>query len=769
MGVLPKDGLTEKLGTPDAYAPEYVEASILDFLENDFLQCRSNMGEQYVRLGAYYNMAMGTYLRDPTDRSRYSRFYEPILALYHRALVSQHMMRLVPDPQTMDAFSVRISDDYDEAEAERVAQQLGIPADQMVEEVENCLTVMLRRYLRKSKFLQVAARLSLARRRYGTAIGMVHPKFSPVSPMAVPDAPEAPDLGGPELDYALDEMAETGDESAVDELIGETEPDPVPSSLDGRTPYRFDGFQFDCVSLFNILIPDLRQDGGITALPYFYVYNVKRWREMDEFRIRGKGDAKTGFYANMDCIGVVDELDMPTVQDESAGGALRELRLGVAPIGYASWRSVVTAAGKIQVPVRIGTFEAEQVQAFRNKPPTKAEWRKFADKFNFAVEELETATHWIAEWARQGSKTVLVRFQPYRIPMQEEWNVEGVAVESRYWIADGMTLGLGDYAIGGAAMEITANDAWQNEVAQSQRLGRPMFAVDFNAIDPRYRQLVGNKITYRADGTVPIVRAPIGGKLMDPIGPVQTQVDTCVRLYKDAKDRCQSISGTYPQQVGGKSGAESATEAAQQGNMSDIMVQAELMREEQDLILPLLRRALAIMVEEIKRGDGMEISLSPSELSLWLDAQHAAEMRVCRMVTPDMIISKFDVEITTMASTGDRETRLTRMERLLTMLTDPAKVAILQAQGYMPVVDSLLRKYARELGEPRVIRRNMLPATAPPEMGGAPMPGMGNPGGAGIPRPGYTRTAGEVSAPSEPMPNEPLSSPVPGVEMLAGA
>jgi len=116
-----------------------------------------------------------------------------------------------------------------------------------------------------------------------------------------------------------------------------------------------------------------------------------------------------------------------------------------------------------------------------------------------------------------------------------------------------------DYAIGGGAMEVAANDAWQDQLEQSRRLGAPLYAFDKGAIEGKFREIMGNTLSYRKNGLVPVTRPPLlNGKILDPIGPVQTQVDASARTYKDALDRVQKITATFPQQVGGKSGAESA-------------------------------------------------------------------------------------------------------------------------------------------------------------------------------------------------------------------
>lgn len=754
MSVLPGVAWTT-LENPKDYNPGYVEEEILKFLRTEYKSAQALMSSQYERFLTEHEQAHGVYIRDVHDNGPCRDLYEPFVAINHRTRHDVHLSRLYPDRQRFDSISVKLEEIMDPMAVQAEAEALGVSTDAYVEHAENVLTMLLRRYVRTSNYIRAREKMAEIKDRHGFCLAFTEKNYSPVK-RAVADA----------LDSMMMDMPDDPIEAMLMEEDGAMPA--MPESGEASQDLQFSGLRFVVVSPFNLVIPSLTESGGITALKWFAIRNRRSWRELVRHRIRN-GE---GCYANTECLSVKSEEPISSENTEDIGitGEDRRSFDSYDVGGFWDETSTVQSHGMFLVPMYIGRFEAEQVPAFREKPPTPRQWNAFARKFNFDPEKLETSTHWVIEWVEKGTGPML-RFQPYDLSFRDRLGRECVAVESRCWEVPNMTLGISDYAIGAGDLEIQANNALQDILEQSRRISRPMFAFDETALSRDFRQKMKGRLPHIPGGLIPVVRAPQlrNGDLLSPIGPNQQQVDIGVRAMNLMVEQIQRIVGVAEQFQGQSGGAESAQEASQQGNYLEQLIAARNAKDEEELDRPLLERALALIIDELANmeDDEMAVFATQDELALWQD-KYQSIRSIGLKITKDMVAHGFGLHINTASTLGNREQQLTRLERLFGMAQQYNAAAAPVGQPTVPLLD-ILATYSRRLGESHVIK-GIQPSIVPaPQQGSQSVPPLApaapNPGGAGTPRPGYDRNQPEMSAPGEPTGGLPLMSGTPGVEM----
>jgi len=755
MAVLPPIAL-DKINTPDAYEPGYVEDSILKHLIAEYEDNKSLMGNIRDAHAEVRMMVNGWFIRRPADDSTLSDMYVPFVGFNQRTRTNIQMSRLIPDPTRMDWVKVVMTGDFDETVLDRVIQESGDPTmtrQQASEDVANRWTLLLRQALRNSNYLDARWSMSINRRRYGASYGLVDKRWKCVKVSM--DTEEgidalAGEIVSTEMDAAVEEMMGNGFGPTFDGLNADEMsivPEQVSPSKMDKTRLDFDGLDFVSISPFNIFVGNLACDDGVKALPYVIVFGRKTWRELWDCKLYDDGYA--GMYANLEAVPYLSQTEVPTVremEDDRYGARSQD-------VGF-------------EVPLRLGKFEAEAVSDFRKVAPKKSEWKRFAKKFGFEYSDLETVEDWAIEWihpGEYGGTPILLRFQPWHLPVEP--GNPSLIVESRYWKIDGRTFAFGDHMSGAAELEILANNGLEDFYRQSERIASPMYATDMSSIDQKYLQENKGVLRFIRDGIIPIRNQPITGQVMTPIAPPIDSVGISQGVINQAQDGIQQYTGVAPQMEGSSSGADSATEAAAQSDYLEQGIRAEMLKEENEIDQPLLRRALAILVEEVNKSGGMDLVARGEDLRLWGDRFREDDM-IRMTLTPEMVCSRFGVEILTSSSMGDMNERLTRLERAITMSTTTYQLCM--AEGKEPRVSKLLEAYVDELGLPEVFRvltpqeqQMAQQMMMQQQMGAQPAPT----GGAGQARPDYNRMAGETSAPNEPVPGMPLNSATPGVMM----
>src|SRR5690606_39655281 len=116
--------------------------------------------------------------------------------------------------------------------------------------------------------------------------------------------------------------------------------------------------------------------------------------------------------------------------------------------------------------------------------------------------------------------------------------------------------------------EILANNALEDQFMQARRIARPMYAVDIRCFEPGFLEENEGRIPFIPDGMLPLRAQPNtpGGEVFSTVSPKQETLGASSLMFNQSEEQIRGFTGVAPQMEGKSGGAESATEASQQGS-----------------------------------------------------------------------------------------------------------------------------------------------------------------------------------------------------------
>lgn len=727
-----------------AYDPPRLEKALAGFIRSEYLKAEDLMGEETRVWHAIRLMWSGHFRRDPEDNSPLADMYEPVVAQRVSLKSHLHLERLIPDPATMNMVELSPSPSMpkEEIDAVRMAyartiQEEGLPSGDaermkrlmasdgaLANESALAVTVSFRQMLARSNLYQSMGTLLDYLQKYGPGVAYPVPIFKEV----------------------LVPIGEPGDaESLLAEGIAPNDLVEIEGEWYRRSTV-YDGQRLEVVSPFNLLVGDLTETDGIDGLSGIFVYQTRTRHDLEGDEVRKRDGRHVGAYSGKNLVHI-----KPT-----AAKGEPSIREHGAEYDRSDWfdqAAELEGDKSFVVPVWMGRIPWYAVDGLMEDAPTKREREQFAQKFGFDASAFdEPDQFWIVEFERQSG--VLLRAQPYFLSGTAPY------VSARWKAVPGHTLGLGVYESGAGDAEIMYNNAIQDVHEQVTRFSRPMYTVIPHAIDMKQKQSEGFDLSFRPNRRIDIMG--MGGQ--DPIKPLVPPTE-CITVAMQAvesqKERIQRITGVSDQFLGQSSGAKSATEASNQERYLDKVLSVEQQTIEMGLLRPLLQKMLAVHLEGIRMNGGATAFVQGKDLRLWSD-EFSAEPYVTAMVAPEMAGMGFRLNILTTGANGNIQEQITRLMQTAGLATQLDQQLLMRDHAFDTVdffrrllrLNNLPESLVTPLAENPALREKLMGVEAE-QQGGAPRtpggnpPGNGNPGGAGVPRPNYQRTAPEVPAPGE--------------------
>lgn len=702
------------------YEPGRIEDALLRFVQNEWDMARGISARIHDDYRKIRKMRAGKYVIDPEDCSPYADWYQPKLRRDNDSYVGLMANALHPDPQAFKEIKLRSASMLDKEVLDEVEglDQRGIDV---------AWTVAFRQVLADSNYMETLKQGIDTYKSYGQVLMTVDPVYEKTWVPA-----EGLNLRAKGVDIETDSII-------YDHPLARWTQDETGRRYQEVPVDKFQDLHFSVWNPMNVLVGDLECDGGVSALDAVWFYSRRSWRKLVDGRLLFAGKERlAGSYANLECLRPIDE---DAVSDEHYADGFHNDE------GYLTSASEkVRSEYGFQIRMGVMRWHLEDIVELREMPPTKAEWREFREKFGLTEEDLRTGGRFLVEWAER--PRVLVRVE--RIVQPAQLGDTPPFVEGRYFVERGETIGSGDYQLGGGVAEVIYNRGIAHEIRLSERIADPPMWVDMSAVHPQHRALFNDTIPYFRGGFALKLARMTGTSPMGEMIPSRRSVESTRNLSGLMSDQLRQISGVSEQVLQGDGGADSATEA---NNQRDYLAQQlfnHQTRIEDQIVLPLLARAVYLMLDAIGSEGGLVFDAMNEELE-----EFGEMFREDNLVTfglrADMISDKYRVSITTASANGTKHQQALNYEKYTQMALNARPVVQDQGKDLNGIM--MLKHYAHILNVPadqlfreitphgEQLKQQMVADAGPA--------GGGNPGGAGQARPDYQRAVPEMASPGE--------------------